>query len=342
MRAARFDQATRELRVIDVADPTPGPHEVVVRVQACGVCLSDVHLIDGSLPGPLAQVIPGHEAAGVIETVGAAVPVWQPGARVVLAGGRPCLRCAPCAAGRQEQCRAFEIMGFHYDGAWAERVVVPYFALTAVPDGVAIEQAAILADAVSTPFAALVERGALRPGESVGIWGAGGLGVHAVALARLMGGAPVVAIDPLPAARARALRAGADAAFDPATDIETSIRQLTDGAALDVALDVVGANGVLGQAERCLGRGGRLVMVGMSLDQVQLGPAVLFSLQSQSLLGHLGYRKEHLEALVRLLALGRLDLSESVSATFPLAEVGEAVRRLASKDGDPVRLVILP
>ncbi|MHB2022389.1 MAG: zinc-binding dehydrogenase [Mycobacteriales bacterium] len=342
MRAARYHQSSHTLSLVEVADPEPQPHEVVVKVAACGVCLSDVHLIDGSLPGPLAEVIPGHEAAGVVESVGEAVPAWRPGARVVIAGGRPCLRCRRCASGRQEQCQAFEIMGFHYDGAWAERVAVPYFALTAVPDAVPIEQAAILADAVSTPFAALIDRAGLRPGEAVGVWGAGGLGVHAIQLARLMGAAPIVAVDPLPAARDRALRCGADAALDPAKEVEPAIRALTDGAGLDVALDVVGANAVLAQAERCLGRGGRLVMVGMFLEPIQLGPAVLMSVQSQSLLGHLGYRKEHLEALVRLLALNRLDLSGSISASFALDDVAEAVGQLASKKGNPVRLVIRP
>src|SRR5581483_6974553 len=201
MRAARFDQAARRLEVQEVPLPEPKPHEVVVRVLACGVCLSDVHLIDGSLAGPLPVVTPGHEPAGVIEAVGDAVPLWKPGQRVVLAAGRPCLACVNCAGGRSDRCLNGEIMGFHYDGAWAEFVVVPYGALTAVPDSVPIEQAAILADAVSTPYAALLERAQVKPAESVGIWGIGGLGFHAVKLARMLGAAPIIAIDPRATAR---------------------------------------------------------------------------------------------------------------------------------------------
>jgi 2-desacetyl-2-hydroxyethyl bacteriochlorophyllide A dehydrogenase len=343
MRAARFDQAAKRLEVQDVPLPEPKPHEVVVRVLACGVCLSDVHLIDGSLAGPLPVVTPGHEPAGVIEAVGDAVPLWKPGQRVVLAAGRPCLACVNCAGGRSDRCLNGEIMGFHYDGAWAEFVVVPYGALTAVPDSVPIEQAAILADAVSTPYAALLERAQVKPAESVGIWGIGGLGFHAVKLARMLGAAPIVAIDPRPAARERALRAGADGAVDPTeADAVDQIRALTGHVGLDVALDVVGSAGVIAQAEQCLGADGRLVMVGISWEPTTLGPGVLFSVQSQSLLGHLGYRKPHLDQLVRLVELGRLDVSDSVSDVLSLDDVNDAVDQLATKRTDPIRLVIRP
>ncbi len=343
MRAARFDAATRELTLTDVPVPALQPHEALVRVQACGVCLSDVHLIDGSLPGPLPVVTPGHEPAGVIERIGDSVPFWQPGQRVVMAAGRPCLTCSACAGGRPDACRAIEIMGFSYDGAWAEFVVAPYAALTLVPDSVPIEQAAILADAVSTPYAALLERATVRPAESVGVWGVGGLGIHAVKLARLLGAAPIVALDPREPARERALRAGADVAIDPSSaDAVQQVRAVTGGDGLDVALDVVGSPAVLQQGEQCLAAGGRLVMVGMSFEPTTLGPGVFFSLQSQTLLGHLGYSKQHLDQLVRLVELGRLDVSDSISDVLPLDDVVDAVDRLATKRGDPVRLVLRP
>ena len=343
MRAARFDQENKKLEVVEVPTPEPLPHEVLVRVQACGVCLSDVHLIDGSLPGPLPVVTPGHEPAGVIEKVGDAVPFWQPGQRVVMVAGRPCLTCARCGGGQPDKCLAVEIMGFSFDGAWAEYVVVPYGALTAVPDSVPIEQAAILADAVSTPYAALVDRANLRPAESLAVWGIGGLGIHAVKLGRLMGAAPIVALDPLPAARERALRAGADVAVDPtAPDAVMQVRAVTGGLGVDVALDVVGSTKVLQQAEPCLAARGRRVMVGLSAEPTSLGPGLLFSLQSQTLLGHLGYRKEHLDQLVRLVELGRLDVSDSISAVLPLDDVVDAVDQLAEKRGNPIRLVVRP
>src|SRR5918992_444169 len=215
MRAVRFDSSDRSLKLQDVPKPEPGPLDVVVKVEACGICLSDVHLIDGSFPAVRPVVTPGHEAAGVVERTGELVTGWKPGDKVVLAAGRPCMQCERCKTGRVDACLQFELLGFHYDGAWADYVVTPYFTLSAVPDSVDLEQAAILADAVATPYAALTERAKLRPGETVGLWGIGGLGTHAVQIARLVGASLIVAVDPLPGARDRALKVGADIAVDP-------------------------------------------------------------------------------------------------------------------------------
>ena len=343
MRAARFDAASKRLTVEDVPVPVPGPGEVLVRVEACGICLSDVHLIDGSLPGPLPVVTPGHESAGVVERVGELVAGWKPGDRVLLAGGRPCSTCERCVRGRYEDCLAFEIMGFGYDGAWAQYVLVQGPMITSIPDDLPFPQAAVLADAVSTPYAALTERAGLRAGESIGLWGIGGLGVHAVQIARMVGASPIVAVDPPDSARDRALALGADVALDPAQDdVVERIRALTGGLMLDVAVDLVGANAVLAQAVAALGRSGRAVMVGLSLEDVQLGPGLFFGLLSQSLLGHLGYQKKHLDELVQLVSTGRLDVSGSVSATMALEDVVSGVEQLRSKRGNPVRLVVEP
>lgn len=325
--------------------PEPGPDEVLVRVAACGICLSDVHLIDGTLAAPLPRVIPGHESAGVVEFAGEQVPdFWGPGKRVALAGGKPCGTCDSCVRGLgSESCLQIMVMGFAYDGAWADYVVVPWYVLVEVPDHVPLEQAAILADAVATPFAGLTERAGLRQGESVGLWGIGGLGVHAVQIARMVGAAPIVALDPIPAARERALEFGADHALDPmADDVVEKVWELTGGRGLDVAVDLVGANSVLVQGDACLGHRGRLVIIGLTDEPIALGPNVLFGVMSHSLLGHLGYRKEHLVQLVRFVATGRLDVSRSVSEVMPLEDVARGVERLATKDGDPIRLVVAP
>ncbi len=340
MRAARFDAASRQLTVQDVPVPEPGPNDVLVRVEACGICLSDVHLIDGSLPGPLPVVTPGHEAAGVVERVGDEVPGWSKGDRVLLAGGRPCWSCAHCVRGRFQECLAFEIMGFNYDGAWAQYVLVPAQTLTSIPDDLPFPQAAVLADAVSTPYAAITARAQVRPGEAVGLWGIGGLGVHAVQICRLVGAAPIIAVDPLESARERALSLGADLALDPTSDeVVGRVREATGGRMRDAAFDLVGSNAVLAQTVACLGRHGRAVMVGLSLDEMQLGPGLLFGILSQTLMGHLGYSKRHLDELV---STGRLDLRGSVSATMPLEQAVDGVEQLQSKRGNPVRLVVAP
>jgi len=343
MRAARFNAATRRLELQDVPIPVPRPHEVLVRVEACGICLSDVHLLDGSLPTNLPVVTPGHEVAGTVEHAGDLVAGWAPGDRVVVAAGRNCGSCLPCARGLPQDCLAFEIMGFGYDGGWAQYLVAPAAALSLVPRGIPIEQAAVLADAVSTPYAALTDRAGVRPGEAVGLWGIGGLGVHAVQVARLLGAAPIIAVDPLASARERALALGADAALDPTSDdVVAEVARLTGGRMLDVAVDLVGANAVLRQAVESLGRRGRAVMVGLSMDPIEMGPGVILGVMSQSLLGHLGYEKRHLDELVRLVELGRLDVSGSVSGLLPLEDVAQGVERLRTKQGNPIRLVVQP
>ena len=343
MRAVRFHSSTGELTLEEVPIPEPGPMEVLVKVDACGICLSDVHLIDRSIPAVIPDVTPGHETSGTIARKGDLVEGWNEGDRVTVAGGRPCMQCANCTTGRLEECLAFQIMGFMYDGAWAEYVVAPFFAISRVPDNVPSEQAAIIADAVATPYAALSERAAVRPGEAVGLWGIGGLGTHAVQIARMLGAGLIVAIDPLESARKRALSVGADIAVDPTTeDVQSIVLRETGGRGLDAAFDLVGKNAVLVQAQWCLSRAGRLVMVGLSMDPLELGPGIVFGARSISLLGHLGYRKQHLDELLSLVSRGRLDLSGSISDVIGLDEVPDGVRRLSEKEGDPVRIVVRP
>lgn len=343
MLAGRLQGGTRQLVLEEVPVPEPGPDEVRVRVRACGICLSDVHLLDGSLGTPTQTVTLGHEAAGEVDAAGEYARGWTPGQRVVVGAGRTCGQCRDCLRGRRESCSAGQILGVHYDGAWARYVVVPAAALAPVPDDMPIEQAAILADAVSTPYAGLVERAAVRPAEAVGLWGIGGLGVHAVQIARILGAAPVVAVDPLASARERALAVGADVAIDPsAEDVRARVLEVTDGRGLDVACDVVGLNAVMKEAATCLARSGRVMMIGLSREPLELGPGALLGVGRQAVLGHLGYQREHLDDLVRLVEHGRLDLAASVSDVIPLEDIHRGVRALETKEGDPIRIVVAP
>jgi D-arabinose 1-dehydrogenase-like Zn-dependent alcohol dehydrogenase len=242
-----------------------------------------------------------------------------------------------------EECLNPQIMGFHYDGAWAQMVKIPYYAVARIPEGVSFEHAAIACDAIATPYAALVERGALRPGERVGIWGIGGLGSHAVQIARLMGASFIAALDPLPTARERALRLGADLALDPTEEgVTAALKDATGGRGLDLALDVIGRSAVTKQAMFAMARGGRIVVVGQSFEPLEAGPILNFSVMGIGLLGHLGYRKAHLEQVLDLVAAERLDLSSSISDRLPLDRVNEGVARLTAKDEAIVRLVLLP
>jgi len=148
MRAERFYADTKKVVLENVPIPEPGEVEVLVKVAFCGICHSDLSLINGTFPAQLPVVIQGHEASGTIAKLGPGVTGWAEGDRVTVAAGRPCQQCLNCRRGDLAHCLAMQIMAFAYDGAWAEYTVAQAAGLTRVPDNVPMDQAAILADAV--------------------------------------------------------------------------------------------------------------------------------------------------------------------------------------------------
>nr|BFD80986.1 zinc-binding dehydrogenase [Streptomyces sp. Xyl84] len=334
MLAARLHVPSRTLRLEEVPRPQPGPGEVLVKVEAAGVCLSDVHLIDGTLSPLLLRgdtVTLGHEVAGTIADTGAGVTRWTAGERVVLYAG-------------ETRDGVTYTRGVDYDGGWAEYALSSADALTPLPGTIPFEQGAIIPDAVSTPWGAITATGAVRPAEAVGVWGVGGLGVHAVQLLRAVGAYPVVAVDPNPVARERALAAGADLALDAADpELRTRIRTATGGAGVAAAFDFAGVPAVREQALSVLAPQGRLVLVGLTDKPLSVGDGIRFSYLQQRILGHYGSDMPvALPQLLRLVEGGRLDFSASVSGVLPLAEAARAVEMLEKKEGNPVRLILRP
>lgn len=343
MRAERFYADTKAVVVEDVPVPEPGPGEVLVKVAFCGICHSDLSLINGTFPAQVPVVIQGHEASGTIAKLGPDVTGWSVGDRVVVAAGRPCNECPNCLRGDFGHCLAMRIMAFSYDGAWAEYTVALAVGLTRVPDNVPLEQAAILADAVSTPYGAVVHTGKVGIGESVGVWGMGGVGTHIVQLARLVGAAPIIAVDINEAVRERALDLGADYAFDSRDpELAQHIAKITEGRMLDVAFDAVGLKVTFEQALNSLTRGGRLVGVGMSAESPEIGPTSFFGLSKRQVLGHLGYENADIATLAKLVSLGRLDLSRSISRIIPLEDIREGIEMLEHAEGNPIRILVQP
>lgn len=343
MRAQRFYADTKTIAVEDVPIPEPGPGEVLVKVAFCGICHSDLSLINGTFPAQRPVVTQGHEASGTIAELGPGVTGWSQGDRVVVAAGRPCLQCANCRRSDAANCLRIQLMAFAYDGAWAEYTVALASGLTRIPDNVSLDQAAILADAVSTPFGAVVHTGKVTVGESVGVWGVGGVGTHIVALARLVGAVPIVAIDVNPAVRERALHVGADFAFDSRDDdLPGKLSDVTGGRKLDVAFDAVGIRATFEQALDSLTVGGRLVAVGMSAEAPSVGPTSMFGLSQRQVLGHLGYRNSDIEILAALVSRGRLDLTRSISQIIPLEKIRDGIADLDRGTGNPIRILVQP
>jgi 2-desacetyl-2-hydroxyethyl bacteriochlorophyllide A dehydrogenase len=326
MRAGRISVSTRAFEVVDVPTPDAGVGQVRIKVGAAGVCLSDVHFLEGILsPGYLEgdHVTLGHEVAGTIDQVGAGVTTSSIGDRVVV------------IAGERNAHQQITTMGFDYDGGWAEYVVTKAELVAKIPDSLAFEQAAIIPDAVSTPWAAITSTGHVVAGEKVAVFGVGGLGIHAVQLLKIIG-ASVIAIDPREDARANALARGADYAFAPDDG------ELKKHRGLNAAFDFAGVSPVRKQALSLLGEQGRLVIVGIANEPIVIPNDMAFTYMRTQIMGHYGSEAHHVTELIELAASGRLDLSHSVSEVLPLESAGKALDKLANKVGNPIRIVLKP
>lgn len=333
MLAGRLDITRGGFAIEDVPVPAPGPGEVLVKVEAAGVCLSDVHLIQGMLK-PLqltsGKVTLGHETAGVVHALGEGVTGLAEGERALL-------QAVETRGG------AVHTRGVDYDGGWAEYALATADTVVPIPDELPFEQACFIPDAVSTPWAAITTTAAVRSAEAVGVWGVGGLGVHAIQLLRIVGAYPIIAVDPLPAARDRALQFGADASLDPSDpDFAEKLGAATGGRGVTAAFDFAGVPAVREQAAAGLAENGRLVLVGLTDKPLTISDGTRFSYLQQQIRGHYASKPEDVVSLVELVRGGRLELARSVSGVFPLADAAKAVEALERKEGNPIRLILKP
>ena len=327
MKAGRITVSSRKFAVKDVPIPVPRHGEVRIKVGAAGVCLSDVHFLDGTLsPGYLIgdEVTLGHEVAGTIDQLGEGVHTYQVGDRVLV------------IAGERNEKNQITTLGFDYDGGYAEYVVTKAALLVKIPDNLPFEEAAIIPDAVSTPWAAISSTAKMQNGESAAVFGVGGLGIHAVQLLKLIGASKIIAIDPRAEARQKALEIGADFAFDPSDD------ELKKHRGLNAAFDFAGVTPVRKQALSLLGEQGRLVIVGIANEPITIPNDMAFTYMRTQILGHYGSEPIHTKELVEFVKEGKLSLSKSVSEVLPLDQAALALEKLEKKIGNPIRLVLVP
>ena len=342
MKAARFYSANQPLEIEDLPMPRPGPGEILLAVKAAGLCGTDLHIaIEGTVATGVRPITLGHEAAWVVAEVGAGVTGWEAGDRAVVFPNIACGECEVCADGREALCPNGRTLGVQADGAFAEYLLVPARTLVPLPGSIPFEVGAILTDAVSTAYHAVACRGGVKRGEAVVVIGCGGVGHHGVMWAKRFGASPIVAVDVSAGALRHAQKAGADAALNPTeTDVPKTVRQLTGGRGADCVLEFVGRAETVTAGLKCLKRGGRAVVVGVGPDRVTLPPLQVFVGNELSIGASLGFHRADLERVIAMAAAGEIDVSDSVSETVPLARINEALRRLAERQGDPVRLVV--
>lgn len=342
MKAARFYGADQPLKIETVPDPQPGPGEVVVAVRAAGICGTDLHIaIEGTVPTAAQPITLGHEAAGVVAEVGQGVTNWQAGDRVCLMPHVPCGTCYYCTSGAEALCPRTQILGVHFDGAFAEYIQVAAGALVALPENVPFEIGAILTDAVSTAYHAVVCRGDLQAGETVAVFGCGGVGHHGVMWARRQGAGKIIAVDVAPGALARAKAAGADETIDAREgDVARKIKALTGRLGADLALEFIGRADTVSEALKSLRRSGRLVVVGVGPDRVTLPPLQKFVGLETALLGSMGFHRADLEKVIELVASGEVELGGSVGQALPLSQINDAFQLVAGQRSDTARVVV--
>lgn len=326
-----------ELALEQAPEPEPAAGEVLVEVSAAGVCGTDHHIVAGEL-GVAPGTILGHEIAGRVVACGAGTQGWKRGDRVASWGQSVCGRCAACASGASNRCARARVLGMHRPGGFAERVALPAAGLVALPDSVGDAVGAIASDAIATPYHALTTVAQLREGESVVVIGAGGLGLHAILLARALGAARIVAVDPSRAARELALVSGADAALDPGAeaDPQRALAELARGSSL--ALECVGRAASVELALGALAPGGRLVVVGVGPERPKLPPLARLVATELCVRGAFGSMPGEIRDVIALIARGRLDTTRSIGRTLPLA----AGPGLFSQPPCAARTVLLP
>ena len=340
MKAAVFHGSGRPLSVEEIPTPRPGPGEVLIRVAGCGVCHTDLHYIDHGTPTfKEPPVVLGHEISGIVEQVAPDVTSLGVGDRVLVAAVTSCGVCEACREGRENVCAHGEMLGNHIDGGFAEFVVAPAKDTFILPEEIPLEEGSIIADAITTPFHAVVNRGRVRPGDSVVVFGCGGVGLNVVQMASAMG-ARVVAVDVAEDKLAWAEKLGAAATLDPSSveRVDKALRGLTGGGA-DVAFEVVGKPVTQGQAIASLKTGGRVVFVGYSPDTMTLNAGrVMF--RELEIVGSLGCRPVDYPRVIEMVRQSRVKLSELVTHRFPLDEMDAALDTLRS--GAAIRVVVTP
>ena len=317
---------------------------MLVAVKAAGICGTDVHIaIEGTLRVAYTPITLGHEGAGEVTAIGSEVTQRRVGDRVCILPGFSCGECPTCRKGKEDLCPTPRILGMNHDGAFAEYIKVPEKSLVSLPAGIAYPEAAIITDAVSTAYHAVVKRGRLEAGEKVAIFGCGGLGHHGVIFAKLMGAGKIVAVDIVPGILKRAQQAGADEIVNAnEEDAADRIKRLTGGEGVDLALEFVGRRETVTAALKSLRRGGRVVVVGTGNERVETPPLYIFVGGEYALMGSLGFGDSDLTEVLRLVGSGKLDLSASVSEVLPLNEINLALEKIAMRTGDTLRIVVLP
>ncbi|GAB3611683.1 MDR/zinc-dependent alcohol dehydrogenase-like family protein [Humibacter ginsengisoli] len=352
MRAAILEKDAAELAICQIAVPSPEPGEALLRVEACGVCHTDLHVIKGDVTFPRPAVL-GHEVSGTIVAFGEGTESEMTvGDSVIAAFIMPCGACRQCQRGRDDLCLAFfsqnRLRGTLYNGrsrvampdgsflamysmgGLAEYCVVPVTALAPAPAGIDLASVCLLGCAGLTSYSAVFRAGSVSEGDTVAVIGAGGIGGAVIRMAIAAGAGRVVAVDISADKLNRAASLGATDLVDATeSDPVAEVVRLTGG--VDVAFEALGRSATFQQATHMLGDGGRMVAIGIARGAesapVEITPLVR---RGHSIIGSYGGRtRKDLPRVAELTSTGFFDTSSMVTERFELADAGRAFGALA-------------
>ena len=355
MKAAILEHIPGELVIDDVDLAAIGPHEVLVRTVAAGLCHSDLHFMEGKYPHPVPCVL-GHESAGIVEAVGSQVAYVQPGDHVISCISGFCGHCRYCLRGRPNLCDNVGAMSsdvarlsrggqqvFQFAGlsSFAEQLLVHENFLVKIRDDMPLDKAALIGCGVTTGVGAVISTAKVRPGDTVAVVGCGGIGLNAIQAAAIVGAGRIIAVDRVASKLALARRFGATDVVDASTvDPVLAVAELTLGG-VDHAFEAIGLAATAQQAFNMLAKGGTATVIGM----VPLGEKIEIDgfqmLMEKRIQGsNMGSNRFRLDMpqYIEWYLQGKLKLDELVSATMPLEKINDGFATL--KQGEVARQLV--
>lgn len=337
MRAAQIIENRKPLRIGNVPDPTPGPHDVIIKIEASGVCRSDWHAWMGDWAwlglAPELPIIPGHEMGGVVEVVGKEVKNFRPGDRVTTPFHEGCSHCLNCLSGHSNRCDNLQIFGFGYDGAYAEYVKVPNgdFNLVKLPDEVDFVTAAAIGCRYMTGYHG-VARADVKPGNWLVVHGAGGVGLSAIQVGNAVG-AQVIAVDVDDAKLEMARKEGAVATVNGRNEnVIEAVKEITRGGA-HASIEALGIQETILNSVLSLRKGGRHVQIGLTTHNesgIAGIPIDAVTAQELEIVGSLGNPKTEYDGLLSLIAQGKLNPRSLVSREITLDDVNDVLNDMTN------------
>jgi len=339
MRAVRLVQIGKPLQD---AIPEIGPSDVLIRVAAAGICHSDAHYRAGVSKIDNLPLTLGHEVAGTVEKIGNAVTNVAPGDRVCVHYLVHCGSCEFCVRGLEQFCPKGQMIGKHRDGGYAKFIKVPARNAIVLPDEIPFEIGAIMMCSSATALHAL-NKARLKPGESVAIFGFGGLGFSALQLARAVGCGQIYVVEINPAKLASIETLGAVAIDAKAGDPVEQIKEATAGEGVDVSLELVGSGITMRQAVQCLGVLGRAALVGLTAESMSIFPYADLINKEVEIIGVSDHLATELSTLIELARSGKLRFPPETLRVVDLAagQINAALDALQDSI-DHVRTVIVP